>query len=109
MHSSYRRQTFTLDSAAVKSRHNKYIHRKKSMVHGPVEQCLNRDRGVVGSSLIGDTALFFSKTLYLLLSTGSNQENRPGMTENVDSDVKNQNKQSNKSTPKLSQATISSH
>ena len=44
-------------------------------------ECLTRDRGVAGSSLTGGTAhcVLYSKTLYPLFSTGSNQEGPSGM------------------------------
>ena len=42
---------------------------------GSVVECLTRDRGAAGSSLIGVTALWsLSKTHLFYLSTGSTQE-----------------------------------
>ena len=37
-------------------------------------ECLTQDRGVAGLSLTGGTAECLGKTLYLLLSTGSTEE-----------------------------------
>ena len=51
---------------------------------GSVVECLPRDRGATGSSLIGITALWSLSKIHLSwLGTGATQEDRPCLTERL--------------------------
>ena len=67
---------------------------------GSKVECLTQDRGAAGSSLTGVTVLWsLSKTHLSLLNTGSTQEDLSRNNwKNVDWDIKNQIKQTNRST-----------
>ena len=66
----------------------------KSFCRSSLVECLTQDRGVSGSSLTGGTALCpCARHFILCLVLGKPRKTHPNMTENVDRDAKNQNKQ----------------